>query len=195
MSMFLIILLVSNLFAMPIYYLILKSRFNANKILREIRIEVDKLVLELGREADRDVALLESRIASLRSLMEETDRRILLADRDDLRRREIEIQKTMAPIINTEVYHTPEPEPEVTQKTVPVPVPPSKPVQKKSEPVVIYTRPIPSNNATFSESVIAPREAVLSLVKKGFSADLIASQLSLPLGEVELILDMNSSSL
>lgn len=183
MNMFVLILLVVNFLTMPLFYLFLKSRFNADKLLGDIRIEVDKLVLELGREADRDVALLESRIANLRSLMDEADRRILLADRDDLRRREIDIQNKVPlivkkePINITETHSKSEPEP------------------KKSKPVTIYTRPMPVNTASFSEPVIPTKEAVLSLVRKGFSADLIANQLSLPLGEVELILNMNSSSL
>lgn len=178
--MFLLIVLVSNLLAMPVFYIFLKSRFNAEKLLREIRIEVDKLVLELGREADRDVALLESRIAGLRSLMEEANRRILLADKDESRRREIEIQKPdTTPVVKSE--------PDLKNQAV-----------VKSEPVVIYTRPMPVIKNSISEPitpVLSTKESVLSLVRKGFSSDLIASQLSLPLGEVELIVNMNSSSL
>lgn len=191
--MLLLILLVSNLLAMPVFYIIIKSRFNADKMLSEIRIEVDKLVLELGREADRDVALLESRISGLRNLMEEANRRILLADQDSSRRREIEIKKADLPSIKTEAIVTSEP----VINQVP-PVIKSVPIKEKIEPIIIYTRPMPVTKTSTPEPitpVLSTKESVLSLVKKGFSSDLIASQLSLSLGEVELILNMNSSSL
>lgn len=62
-----VILFFVNLVAFPIFYLRLKSRFSSRRVLSEIRQEMDSLIVDLGRETDRDVALLESRIQGLRN--------------------------------------------------------------------------------------------------------------------------------
>ena len=61
--------------------------------------------------------------------------------------------------------------------------------------MTIYTRPTIKRSETPIEPYIPVRERALDMARKGFTAPMIASTLSLPLGEVELILDMNSSSL
>ena len=71
---------------MIVFYLVLRTRFSRNALSAELRSEVDKLIIDLGREADRDVALLESRIKSLRTLIDEADRRIVLSNRETAKR-------------------------------------------------------------------------------------------------------------
>jgi hypothetical protein len=214
---FLIIISLFNLAAMVVFYLLMKSRFSTRKILSEIRSEVDKLVSDLGREADRDVALLESRIKNLRALMDEADRRIILAGREEAKRKAADsLIAEIAPVQAVQAER-PEARPAETQSTgsssrqdsalprelelfpsdpIPVPAPEKVAAAKPaSDAVRVYSRPVIKRSGTPIEPVIPVREKVIDLSMKGFSAEMIAHTLSISLGEVELILDMNDSSL
>lgn len=80
---FALFLLMANLAAMFMFYVRMKNRFSEKRILADIKNEVEQLITDLGRETDRDVDILENRIHSLRELMDEADRRILMADREE----------------------------------------------------------------------------------------------------------------
>jgi hypothetical protein len=195
-------ILVLNCLIMLAYFLILRSRFSKARMLSDIREEVDKLVVDLGREADRDVAILESRIKNLRALIDEADKRVLLADREaEKRRGEGEAMRELSnrsrdgvmvepvtiaePIIERKQKGPDEVSLEARAQTGSTP----------NEPVKIYTRPRVISSDRKIEPFIPIQERVLDMARQGFSAEMIAGNLSLSLGEVELIIDMNSSSL
>jgi hypothetical protein len=215
-ALFVLIFLL-NCLAMFLFYVFLRSRFSQKRILSELRSEVDKLIIDLGREADRDVAILESRIKNLRSLIDEADRRILVAGKETSRRKEeSDMLESMSRPVPAETPSTPsaggrEPEqasllqaafsqesarpaaarqPAAATRPVVIPQPTTA-----SEPVQIYTRPVIRRSDNQVEPFVPVQERVIDMARKGFSAELIAGTLSMPLGEVELILDMNSSSL
>jgi hypothetical protein len=236
-----LIIFICNCAAMVIFYRVLRSRFSPQRVLKDLRSEVDKLIVDLGREADRDVAILESRIKNLRALIDEADRRILVANREAVKKdREqsviaealgaqagkpagvgaqrgtdgqrgageqgVEVSTAPTPQARRE-----EPSPalrakatsgnaqnarELAETSRDRPTPPSPPRNEtEARPVTIYTRPTIKRSETPIEPYIPVRERALDMARKGFTAPMIASTLSLPLGEVELILDMNSSSL
>ncbi len=191
MSSFIAIaLIILNCAFMFAFYLRLKSRFSANRILREIREEIDKLVLDLGRETDRDVALLESRIKGLRALIDEADRRVLVADREEEKR-----QRSGKVIDRLDTRAAPE---AGTVTDRPRPATESRPTTEspgRQEPVTIYTRPTVVRSERQIQPVVPLRERVLEMARKDISPEMIASTLSMSLGEIELILDMNDSSL
>jgi hypothetical protein len=177
-----IILFALNLLAMCMFFLFLRSRFSQKRILTELRSEVDKLVIDLGREADRDVAILESRIKNLRSLIDEADRRILVAGKESGRRTE------EADILQSIGRKESRPAPVKAVQA-------EEPQPKREEPVRIYTRQIITRSEKQIDPYVPVQDRVVDMARKGFSAEMIAGTLSIPLGEVELILDMNSSSL
>lgn len=205
--------LLVNFAAMVIFYRFLRSRFSPKRVLGDLRSEVDKLIVDLGREADRDVALLESRVKNLRSLIDEADRRILVADRETARkereRAALSVQDPPSAPIERETPPVPQEktasESRARNRTIEAESKPaatgfpeepaSAPSRSDREPVMIYTRPLIKRSETPIEPVVPVRERVLDMARKGFAAPMIAQTLSLPLGEVELILDMNSSSL
>jgi hypothetical protein len=196
---FFVILLLCNCAAMVIFYRILKSRFSPAKVLGELRSEVDKLVIDLGREADRDVAILESRIKNLRALIDEADRRILVADREFAKKeRESAVIADVRVPERAKANPNPVSEPRINQVTPSVAVSAprdAKPQQSAEQPVTIYTRPTVKRSESQIEPLIPTRERVVEMARKGITAPMIANTLSLSLGEVELILDMNRSSL
>jgi len=177
---FAIFLLILNLVAMAVFYGLLASRYSSRKILSDLRTEVDKLVADLGREADRDVALLESRIKSLRGIIDDADKRILLANREDSRR-----QQTVATLSGLN---------EPQERREPTGQPEQKP-RATGESVTVYSRQTIRRSEKQIEPAVPARERVLELSMKGISPEMIAHTLSLPLGEVQLILDMNDSSM
>ncbi|HPX14171.1 MAG TPA: hypothetical protein PLS27_07420 [Treponemataceae bacterium] len=164
-----LILLVINLVVLFAAFIRLKDRFSSARILGDIRSEIDRLILDLGRETDRDVAILEDRIRGLRELMDEADRRILLADREESKR------KTLPEI----------PAPEVTPEQTP----------EQTEPVIIYTKPRISRRESQIEPEIPVRERAIQMARKDISPEIIAKTLGISQGEVDLILTMNDSSL
>ena len=164
-----LILLVINLVVLFAAFIRLKDRFSSARILGDIRSEIDRLILDLGRETDRDVAILEDRIRGLRELMDEADRRILLADREDSKRKSL-------PEI---------PVPEVTPEQTP----------EQAEPVIIYTKPRISRRESQIEPEIPVRERAIQMARKDISPEIIAKTLGISQGEVDLILTMNDSSL
>lgn len=236
-----ILLFILNCLAMFLFYVFLRSRFSQKRILSELRSEVDKLIIDLGREADRDVAILESRIKNLRSLIDEADRRILVAGKETSRRKEeSDILENMAPSQaerpRVQERSIAQPRPVQTTAKVADSIPAQAPVAaalaaaipsadspkrrepeqasllqaafaqesprpavsqpiSASEPVQIYTRPVIRRSDKQVEPFVPVQERVIDMARKGFSAELIAGTLSMPLGEVELILDMNNSSL
>ena len=221
-----LIIFICNCAAMVIFYRVLRSRFSPQRVLRDLKSEVDKLIVDLGREADRDVAILESRIKNLRAIMDEADRRVLVANRETVKK-----DREQSVIAESLGAQTPVPSAQGEQgegdetamraqalrekpyaatsakaATVNSPdaqqsaeKPHARPTSPRKEaegrPVTIYTRPTIKRSETPIEPHIPVRERALDMARKGFTAPMIASTLSLPLGEVELILDMNSSSL
>lgn len=185
-----IALIILNCVLMLAFYLALRSRFSSNRILREIREEIDKLVIDLGRETDRDVALLESRIKGLRALIDEADRRVLVAGREEDKR-----VRSGKLVDQLEARLPDEPQTSVGAHTATEMPPPQAESPARREPVTIYTRPAVVRNGRQIQPVVPLRERVLEMARKDISPEMIASTLSMSLGEVELILDMNDSSL
>lgn len=201
-----VLLFILNLVLMPIYYARLKTVFSPQKILANLKTEVDNLVADIGRETDRDVAILENRIAALRTLIDEADRRVGLA------RRETE-KKSREALILDALSET-SPKPAVTEVS-----PgysdfrkPDKPNFDKfpetgaPEPAISAPEPAISAVHVYNRNSFVRRpvpiqpsvpvhEKVIDLARKGLSAEFIASTLSLSQGEVELIININRSSL
>lgn len=201
---FAVLAIAINAILMIAFYRRLSARFSPDRVLGEIRGELDRLVADLGRETDRDVALLENRIQGLRSLIDEADRRILLANREAGKRREE--TTTLAALsgdsggarvrgasdtvggtvasVESDSASDSAAGTRVRDSTA------APPPQEHEYSRASMARARVANASRRVEPVIPTVERVVSLANRGFSADLIASKLSLSLGEVELIMDM-----
>ena len=69
-----------------IVYLILKAKVNKSvdpaAILESIREEVDRIIVELNSTTDRNITLLEDKVQSLTSLLEQADKKIGILKRE-----------------------------------------------------------------------------------------------------------------
>ncbi len=208
-----VLLFILNLVLMPIFYARLKTVFSPQKILANLKTEVDNLVADIGRETDRDVAILENRIVALRTLIDEADRRVGLA------RRETEKQSREALILDalsetspkpavTEVspgysdFRKPDkpnfdkfPETGAPEPAISAPEPAISAPEPAISAVHVYNRNSFVRRPVPIQPSVPVHEKVIDLARKGLSAEFIASTLSLSQGEVELIININSSSL
>lgn len=74
-----IIILTINIILWLFFFIRYKKVFSPENILHSISDEVDKLLIEIDKSADRDLTLIEERTNNLRAMIDEADKRIQLA--------------------------------------------------------------------------------------------------------------------
>jgi hypothetical protein len=176
------------------FHLYIKRRTGREGILASCREEVNRLIAEIDRATDRDAQLVEERIASLRKVLEEADRRIALLSRDMDRHR-----------TGKELYTA-------LEKAAAVPpaapvggaassagLPPAVPGPAESSPPPVpgaltgaAASSAPVQGSPAKDSIPPPvrplTERAAELSRQGISPELIASRLGVSLSEVELAL-------
>jgi hypothetical protein len=69
-----------------VLYLVLKKKIEArtdsSAILRELRDEIDRIIVELNQTTERNISLIEDRLASLSDHLAQADKRIALLRRE-----------------------------------------------------------------------------------------------------------------
>lgn len=210
-----LITLVVDLGGLILVYLLLRDRVrraaSAEARIGEIREEVSRLLVELNQATDRNVALMEDRIAVLNEAISTADKKI------GLLRRETEKHD-----VGSRIYSrlaegkTPRSagaqeagEARAPMAAPPPPVPPLA-VELSERPGVtgrldtpVGPRGAPAAEAAEAEggagaAAAAPapgrggdvRQRVMMLFRAGFSPSLIASRVGAPVGEVELIISL-----
>lgn len=86
MTVFVVLLSCLNIVLWAVLFSVFKKKCSPDAVLEQIKDEVNKLIIDISRETDKDITLLEGRIQGLRSLMEEADRRTALADKEEYKR-------------------------------------------------------------------------------------------------------------
>jgi hypothetical protein len=157
-------------------FLILWTRASVRRFLGSddeidrIRREIGALIIELDSSADRNVTVLEDRLAAMKDLLAEADKRISVLGQDRSRRFPDDM-------VYDRLGRATEP------RQVPIAEPRQAPV---TEPLVPFIR--------FSEKPLPIEEPfadkVVSLARRGFSSDIIAARLGVTMTEVDLVLSM-----
>ncbi len=169
-------------------------------LLETLRKEVRALTIELNETADRNISLVEDRILALRSLLEESDRRLEVVQRELSRKdQEAEVYSRLG-----------KPRPAEPR---PASVRPTEPPLDRSQDEAIWVEvaatlpPAPASREpirldlsrrtpeiiSLKESVIPPktmREQAIELYDKGFSADIIAARLAATVAEIDLLISL-----
>ncbi|MCR4940009.1 MAG: hypothetical protein K5930_07890 [Treponemataceae bacterium] len=167
-----------------------RKKFSSQQILENIRQEVDKLLIEISRETDRDLSLIEDKMNALKELIDSADRRIKTAKREEKRqKKEEEALKTIEQTKNSpDMYF-------------------QSPVYSMENVVSRYIDNTVSSSATHeikteeeslkiraSDSLVANnkpiKEKVVELWKLGLDPEHIAEKLSVSLTEIRMIIDM-----
>jgi cell division septum initiation protein DivIVA len=199
-----------NIIIMTIGFLIiarrLRRQYNAQQFLSQVQQEVNTIVTELNQTTERNIQLLEDRIAAVKDTLAELDRRIVMAEAEEQKRSRTDqtynhlreqrrvIQRTLhepAPVIRM-----PEPEPETPPPPEPAPgaesVPGAEPVPAAQAGGlrIETTGPVQAGfKRTASRESI--RQQVVELHRAGLDPALIAQRCGIPPGEAELIISLH----
>lgn len=193
----LVLLFILNYLILLVLFLIIRKKLAPSRVLASIRTELEALILDLEREADRDVQLLEERSRQLRALLDEADKRILLSRQEDTKRRRQDevLIRLKTPQDQGELFNqSAKPSESGQDDSPPVQKEPERQekTSRKTASVEVYDLPRIRRSVQQIEPEIPLRDKVIALAQKGISAELIAARLSMPLGEIELILSLYS---
>jgi hypothetical protein len=207
-----LISLVVDLGGLVLVYLLLRDRVRravaAETRIGEIREEVSRLLVELNQAADRNIALMEDRIAVLNESISTADKKI------GLLRRETEKHDVGSQIYSRLAEGSSPRGPGAAERaagSAPAPAAPAGaaapsgrarsgsdgaraavPVSAPSAVPPLSVELSDTRAGTPPGPAPAPdvRQRVMMLFRSGFSPSLIASRVGAPLGEVELIISL-----
>jgi len=167
----------------------LKRRTGQERILSELREEIDNIVLSLDEKTDRDISLIEEREKALRSLLGDVDKRLRIYVRELEKRREDEAAhsdlaaKAKAPgylELGKNRYRLNEQTLPPAASSAPAPVPEAAEVNGSHEVEPHAVDPAPA-------AQIPVGKQIRELVRAGFTPPVIASRLGLSIAEVEVV--------
>ncbi|MDR0555086.1 MAG: hypothetical protein LBG76_09875 [Treponema sp.] len=168
----------------------LKRRTGSERILAEFREEIDKLIAEIDGATDRDASLVEDRIKTLRTLLDDADRRISVYVRELDRRRSQE--KAYADLGKTPLRHAESPAENITAIPTPSVVPQTTDAQSNAPNPPEETIHLPRIRRSLRLGLglevkpLSLPERVAELYRAGNSAAQISEKLGVTLAEVNL---------
>ena len=182
----------------------IRRELDTREIIEKIRDEVNGLIVELNQTTDRNIGIVEERIGRLRSLVEEADKKIQLVDRE-LQKHDvgIDVYQKLRSSAKQRVDFNPSQDPGHESGSELEIEPETEPETKRTaysakEGVRIAGLSLPDSTpaTAVEDATIADntsfKERVLSLARNGFDARIIATRLGTTIGEVELVLSIES---
>ena len=165
----------------------IKRRTSVSVFLSEYQTEVHRLIAEIDSATDRDSMLVEDRIKQLKTILEETDKRVAVYARELDRSRTGEALYTslgrgIRAALNTSV----EASAVLTAK------PPVQTPQPQTTPVIHQAEPLaePIQTETSPPAKRQLRSQIETMVNDGFSPAEIASRLEISIAEVDLAINL-----
>lgn len=141
--------------------------------IEKIRREISALVVELDASAERNVSVIEDRLASLKDVLADADKKIALLSQDRTRR----LPENMT--YNRLGQSSENNNRETASKS---PVAESNPEPAELPFIRFSEKPLPIEEP-FADKVVA-------LSRRGFSSDIIAARLGATMAEVDLVLSL-----
>lgn len=217
-----IVLVAIDLLGLAAIWLYVKFRLRRalelDGLLEGLRKELRILNIELNETTERNISLVEDRMETLRSLLDEADRRVGVVRKEfDNRAQEREVysrlgkprlDRASATSLDASLEREGPPKAEIRPRpAVPAQDPreaqaedgpaleghaPGFPALRGEEPIRLDLGRKPADIVT-KESVIPPktmREAALELYNRGFSADIIAAKLGATVAEIDLLISL-----
>ncbi len=185
-----------NIIIITIMFLILSRRlrrqYNATQFLAEVQQEVNAIVTELNHTTERNIQLLEGRVAQVHEILAELDRRILMAGSEVQKREQTDLtynhlrdqrRAILRDLQTVEVRSAPV-EVAIPETSVKAPPPVTAAV---ASPISIA----PTLARALTRDAI--KAQVVELAQAGMPATAIAQHAGLSLGEVELIISLHGS--
>jgi hypothetical protein len=155
--------------------------------LEEFQEEVDKLIAEINAATDQGLTLMDDRINRIKTLLEETDRRMSVYKKES-ERRTVHDRSYAELGKKTVVKNIEAPSLFAESDSASVPDVKAAPVENNSQLSNEGPRFIRSSIRVEAKTPFA--EQVLQLANSGFSNDLIAKKLGAAIAEVELVMNL-----
>ena len=187
-----------NIILWLFFFFYFKKKFSSQEILENIRQEVDKLLIEISRETDRDLSLVDDKINELKEIIEKADQRIKLAKKEQRRQKKDEPAMFKSEIAKSSLS-IPQEITSRTDQSIHNPVYPMENVVSRYTENNDLARNTAGTGTTptvipqisdISKNDKPVREKVLELWKLGMEPELIAEKLTVSLTEIRMIIDM-----
>jgi hypothetical protein len=169
-----IVIAVQVVFFVIIYFYVRRMKKNSEGgETARLREELNLLVLELNQTTDRNITLLEDRVRSLKSLVEEADKRIKVLNQETSR-------KTVESSVYTRLGKLRE-EPLILEETI-APEATDRPETKPDDQIPFVK--LSQHQVTRNDL----KDMVIKYHRQGLSQETIAAKLGVSLSEVELVI-------
>ncbi len=169
-----------NIILWLFFFFYFKKKFSSQQILENIRQEVDKLLIEISRETDRDLSLVEDKMKALTELIEKADEHIRIAKKEQKKqKKEEETLKKIKEMSNPQELSIQKPVYSMESAV-------SRYIN--TNPSVVGHEKPPEVDAKKTEKPV--REKVIELWNLGLDPERIAEKLSVSLTEIRMIIDM-----
>ncbi len=207
-SIILVTITLINIVLWIVMFRILKTKYS-DEHLRDLRKEVNLLVTDIDRAAERDIALLENRINNLRDLIDEAEKKITLAkNAEENRKKEKQVldelsEKTyraknylngakINPVSRVVQIYEQNSSPSILEVKAE-----EKNNREEKPSVFVNFSPdagedyfSPPSSFTQEKNTQSIKAKILEMANEGFSSDLIADQLHVSMTEVNMIIEM-----
>ena len=218
LAIFCVVILIINIILWIFCFKVFRKSFSAKGVLSEIRQEAEKIIIEINRETDSAITLMEAKINQVREIIDTVDKKIMLYETTlvqkenerQLYQQFSEFQQNQNPMQRAiKVYKmndnvgTSEHLPLFTENAGTSDLKKSK-VSKKASVYEQNKDKSENFELDFSEENEMPKviqtekiepkvpiqQQIIKLAKEGFSADLIASKLNISISEVSMTIDL-----
>lgn len=195
MTLYIALITLINLSLWLLLFLRLRKKFAPSVILREIRLEVEKLIIEINKEVDQDISLIEARRSGLKELLEKIDERILIIDKkiglidqeNALLEKEEKVLEALNPQRAYTKHRSQNSKHSLSESSLSEPSLFTSHEDNTEQPIQISFSKNPINQAK------ATRDYVVSLALQGKDVNEIADSLKMPVREVSLILELHGN--
>ena len=193
-----VLILIINVGLWLFFYIKFKTEFSSEKVLQNIRREVDKLLIEIQRETENTTLLIEARIEGLKQLIDEADKRISIAEGEIKKRRHEKqvLSKLHAeenvPVKKTQVQKRLETYEIIAAPTSASDTPPE--VEVAVEPELFNQEPqfsVAQEPVKIKKSV---KDKIIEMYKQDFTSQYIAKELGISVSEVDFLINMFKNS-
>ena len=193
-----VLILIINVGLWLFFYIKFKTEFSSAKVLENIRREVDKLLIEIQRETENTILLIEARIEGLKQLIDEADKRISIAE-GEIKKRHHEKQvlsklhaEETVPVKKTQVQKKLEAYELIASPAPASDTPPE--VEVAVEPELFNQEPqfsVAQEPVKIKKSV---KDKIIEMYKQDFTSQYIAKELGISVSEVDFLINMFKNS-
>ena len=196
-SLFLsILILIINICLWLFFFIKFKREFSSEKVLENIRIEVDKLLKEIQRETENTTLLIEARIEGLKTLISEADKRLSIAE-GEIKKRKHEKQvlsklhaEENVPVKKTQVQKKLEAYEMIASPSSAPALEVQPEVEVDVEPELFNQEPQFSVAPEPVKIKKSTKDKILEMYKQDFTSQYIAKELGISVSEVDFLINM-----